>query len=123
MENKKVANVYHAFHGIKLALRGRIGLRADLIDYEHSWLYRQGAGIEHLEELFRQGNFVGICMDAYRKDKWKELGRVCLAQGDSDAAAAAWQKGIEVARTNGDKQAEKEMTVFLRRELKSQSGN
>ena len=31
------------------------------------------------------------------------------------AAAEAWRQGIEQARENGDKQAEKEMTVFLRR--------
>jgi len=34
IENKRVANLHHAFYGIRLALRGRIGLRADLIDYE-----------------------------------------------------------------------------------------
>jgi hypothetical protein len=35
--------------------------------------------------------------------------------GEKEAAAAAWRKGIEVAAANGDKQAEKEMNVFLRR--------
>lgn len=34
IENKRVSNIEHAFHGVKLALRGRIGLRADLIDYD-----------------------------------------------------------------------------------------
>jgi MoxR-like ATPase len=34
IENKKVANLKHAFYGIRLSLRGRIGLRADLIDFE-----------------------------------------------------------------------------------------
>lgn len=34
IENKKIANLEHAFHGIRLSLRGRIGLRADLIDFE-----------------------------------------------------------------------------------------
>lgn len=46
---------------------------------------------------------------------WKELGRVRQKLGANEAAAAAWAKGIEVARANGDKQAEKEMNVFLRR--------
>jgi len=46
---------------------------------------------------------------------WKELGRVRRQLGDSESAAAAWRTGIEVARANGDKQAEKEMNVFLRR--------
>ncbi|WP_312237011.1 hypothetical protein [Stenotrophomonas sp.] len=46
---------------------------------------------------------------------WKLLGKAWLAAGDAHAAARAWQQGIEVARRNGDKQAEKEMTVFKRR--------
>ena len=46
---------------------------------------------------------------------WKELGRVRNLAGDRQSAEAAWRQGIEVARENGDKQAEKEMTVFLKR--------
>lgn len=46
---------------------------------------------------------------------WKELGRLRLQGGDAAGAADAWRQGIEHARNNGDKQAEKEMTVFLRR--------
>ncbi|HEY95448.1 MAG TPA: hypothetical protein G4O15_10990 [Dehalococcoidia bacterium] len=34
IENKRVANLEHTFYGIRLSLRGRIGLRADLIDFE-----------------------------------------------------------------------------------------
>ncbi|MGD8359019.1 MAG: tetratricopeptide repeat protein [Lysobacterales bacterium] len=46
---------------------------------------------------------------------WKELGRARQQAGDESGAAEAWRQGIETARSNGDKQAEKEMTVFLRR--------
>ncbi len=46
---------------------------------------------------------------------WKLLGKACLAAGDAAAAAAAWRSGILVAARRGDKQAEKEMGVFLRR--------
>ena len=46
---------------------------------------------------------------------WKLLGKACLAAGDETAAAAAWRSGIAAANQRGDKQAEKEMTVFLRR--------
>ena len=46
---------------------------------------------------------------------WKELGKVRQQNGDSSGAAQAWQEGIRQARANGDKQAEKEMTVFLKR--------
>ena len=48
---------------------------------------------------------------------WKELGRVRQQNGDAAGAAEAWRTGIEKARENGDKQAEKEMTVFLKRVL------
>ncbi len=46
---------------------------------------------------------------------WKLLGKACQAAGDHEAAAAAWESGIAAARARGDKQAEKEMGVFLRR--------
>lgn len=50
---------------------------------------------------------------------WKLLGKARLAAGDPAAAAQAWRQGIEVAHTNGDTQAEKEMSVFLRRAIKA----
>jgi len=46
---------------------------------------------------------------------WKEWGKVLLNLENKEAAKTAWEKGSEVARSNGDKQAEKEMAVFLRR--------
>lgn len=46
---------------------------------------------------------------------WKLLGKAHLALGDFAAARAAWQQGISAAQGKGDKQAEKEMSVFLRR--------
>lgn len=51
---------------------------------------------------------------------WKLLGKACLASGDEAAAADAWRSGIAAAAQRGDKQAEKEMGVFLRRLEKSQ---
>lgn len=50
---------------------------------------------------------------------WKELGQVHRTLGQNETALTAWRKGIEVARANGDKQAEKEMGVFVRRLLKA----
>ncbi len=50
-----------------------------------------------------------------RSMAWQELGRAQLASGDEDGARTAWKKGIAVADSNGDKQAEKVMTVWLRR--------
>ncbi|MEP7187330.1 MAG: tetratricopeptide repeat protein [Rhodanobacter sp.] len=46
---------------------------------------------------------------------WKLLGKACLDAGKPQAAADAWRRGIEAAVRRGDKQAEKEMSVFLRR--------
>ncbi len=46
---------------------------------------------------------------------WKLLGKALLAAGREDEAAAAWRSGIAAAEARGDKQAAKEMGVFLRR--------
>lgn len=46
---------------------------------------------------------------------WKLLGKALLATNDLTGAAEAWRQGIAAAQMRGDKQAEKEMTVFLRR--------
>ncbi|MFC5436153.1 tetratricopeptide repeat protein [Rhodanobacter umsongensis] len=51
---------------------------------------------------------------------WNLLGKACLAAGQPLAAAEAWRSGIAIAARRGDKQAEKEMTVFLRRLEKTQ---
>jgi len=53
---------------------------------------------------------------------WKELGQVHRAIGQNQSALAAFRKGIEVARTHGDKQAEKEMAVFVKRLLRAEGG-
>lgn len=46
---------------------------------------------------------------------WKTLGRVLADGGEVRAAIAAYRDGIAAAHKRGDKQAEKEMVVFLRR--------
>ncbi len=46
---------------------------------------------------------------------WKVYGKALTAAGRDDDAAKAYQKGIEAATRNGDIQAAKEMSVFLRR--------
>ncbi len=46
---------------------------------------------------------------------WKLLGKAHAALGAAEAARSAWQQGVDAARRHGDKQAEKEMTVFLRK--------
>jgi len=46
---------------------------------------------------------------------WKLLGKALAQGGDAAGAAAAYRDGIDAAGRKGDKQAAKEMTVFLRR--------
>lgn len=46
---------------------------------------------------------------------WKLLGKASAANGDAEAAAAAWRRGIAIAERRGDVQAAKEMRVFLKR--------
>jgi len=53
---------------------------------------------------------------------WKLLGKALAAAGDPAAAAEAWREGIAAAETQGDRQAAKEMTVFLKR-LERRQGN
>lgn len=45
----------------------------------------------------------------------KMLGKALEAAGERAAAADAYRQGIAVAARRGDRQAEKEMRVFLRR--------
>ena len=46
---------------------------------------------------------------------WKLLGKMLVETGDLTAAIDAYRTGIAVAERKGDKQAAKEMQVFLRR--------
>lgn len=53
---------------------------------------------------------------------WKALGRSLVDAGRADEAIDAYRRGIEAARTKGDRQAEKEMTVFMKRLEKAARG-
>jgi tetratricopeptide (TPR) repeat protein len=53
--------------------------------------------------------------DALYSAAWKALGRSLQESGAPAEAIEAYRRGIEAARAKGDKQAEKEMTVFMRR--------
>ena len=56
-----------------------------------------------------------VTFDPSYSAAWKLLGKACLALDDKPGAAEAWHQGIAAAQARGDKQAEKEMGVFLRR--------
>ena len=74
-----------------------------------SWL-DEGNGAEAALHL-------GKCveLDPKYSAAWKLLGKAYQAQGDAAGARRAWEQGLEAARAHGDKQAEKEMTVFLKK--------
>lgn len=54
-------------------------------------------------------------LDPDRTSAWQELGKALEANGEAEVAHEVWAHGIEVARANGDKQAEKVMGVWLKR--------
>ena len=69
--------------------------------------------LEHLREA--------LARDPLYSAAWKALGRV-LSELDRPAEALeAYRKGIDAAAKKGDRQAQKEMTVFARR-LEKQLG-
>jgi predicted Zn-dependent protease len=56
-----------------------------------------------------------VARDPHYSAAWKALGRALADDGREDEAYGAWMQGIVAAHARGDKQAEKEMTVFARR--------
>jgi len=82
-------------------------------------LLRFGLGKSYLDakDLPRASENLQRCVafDPSYSAAWKLLGQALNSNGNADAARHAWQQGIAAAQAKGDKQAEKEMTVFLRR--------
>jgi predicted Zn-dependent protease len=62
-----------------------------------------------------------VARDPAYSAAWKLLGRALAGAGHADEALQAYERGIAVAESRGDKQAAKEMTVFARR-LRKQAG-
>lgn len=82
-------------------------------------LLRYSLGLEHAKagELEKA---VGYFRDAVERDAsysaaWKALARALQESQKNEEALEAYRRGIEAARAKGDRQAEKEMTVFMRR--------
>ncbi len=81
---------------LRLSLAGALQQNGDL-----------DASLIHLNSAVQQ--------DPQYTAAWKALGKLQLELGDRDGARQAWQQGIEIAQQRGDKQAQKEMQVFLKR--------
>jgi cytochrome c-type biogenesis protein CcmH/NrfG len=56
-----------------------------------------------------------VVLDPEYSAGWKLLGKARTALGEFASARQAYELGIAAAVRRGDKQAEKEMRVFLRR--------
>jgi len=87
-------------------------------------LLRYSLGAEYLKAGERERGIAelreAVARDPRYSAAWKALGHALAGAGREDEALAAWMQGIEAARVKGDKQAEKEMTVFARRIRKRQ---
>jgi Tfp pilus assembly protein PilF len=82
-------------------------------------LLRFGLGMEYLKarDPARAAEHLRTAVehDPGYSAAWKLLGRALAEAGNRDGAITAYRNGIEAAARKGDKQAAKEMTVFLRR--------
>jgi len=56
-----------------------------------------------------------VALDASYTAGWKILGQARAAAGDRPGALESYRRGIAVADAHGDRQAAKEMQVFVRR--------
>jgi predicted Zn-dependent protease len=64
-----------------------------------------------------------VAQDPKYTAAWKLYGKALAAAGREAEALAAYREGIAVAHAKGDKQAEKEMTVFARRIERAQAAD
>ena len=99
---------------------GRIGsLLAMLERGQDSALLRFSLGSDYLgadEHILAAEHLQrAVELDPNYSAAWKLLGKAHAVQNRTAEAIDAYRKGIEVATANGDRQAAKEMTVFLRR--------
>ena len=82
-------------------------------------LLRYSLGLEYLKmengekaiTFFRDA----VARDAGYSAAWRALGKALEAAGQAAEALDAYRKGIAASQKKGDKQVEKEMTVFARR--------
>lgn len=90
-----------------------------LADGQDNALLRYGLG----NEYFKEGDVAmaaehlarAVQLDKGYSAAWKLYGKVLVELGRASQAVAVYEKGIEAAEAKGDKQAVKEMQVFLKR--------
>ena len=76
-----------------------------------------GKGYLDAAEFAQAAEHLQRCVefDAQYSAAWKLLGQALNKQGLHDEARTAWKQGLRVAEEKGDKQAGKEISVFLKR--------
>src|ERR671931_2873961 len=89
-------------------------------------LLRYSLGLEYAKagDAARAAQYL---RDAVERDPlysaaWKALGKALADATKNEEAREAYRRGIEAARKKGDRQAEKEMTVFMKRLEKAGRG-
>ena len=89
-----------------------------LLRFSLGMAYSHAEKTEKAIEYFRDA----VARDPAYSAAWRALGKALESAGQSAEALAAYRSGIAAARQKGDKQAEKEMTVFARRIEKKAAG-
>jgi len=88
-------------------------------------LLRFGLGSEYLkaDDAATAVTHLSRCteLDPGYSAAWKLLGKALAAMRRDDDALAAWREGIAAAQRKGDKQAMREMQVFVQRLAKQRS--
>ncbi|OGI37422.1 MAG: hypothetical protein A2V91_04215 [Candidatus Muproteobacteria bacterium RBG_16_64_10] len=96
-------------------------LEAMLAGGQDNALLRFSLGSEHLKakQLDQAIEHFRKCLQRESKYSaaWKLLGQALTEAGQSEEAVKVYEEGMRVAEAKGDKQAVKEMGVFLRRLL------
>lgn len=99
-------------------------LEAMLASGEESALLRFSLGNAYIEsqpEIAITHFKRAVEIDQQYSAAWKLLGKAQTGAGDSSGAIETYRRGIDVAEARGDKQAAREMGVFLKRLTKTQS--
>jgi Tfp pilus assembly protein PilF len=89
-----------------------------LLRYSLGMAHMQAGDASKAVAYFRET----VQRDAGYSAAWRALGKALEAAGDIPGALATYRDGIAAAHRKGDKQAEKEMTVFARRLEKKVAG-
>jgi tetratricopeptide (TPR) repeat protein len=82
-----------------------------LLRYSLGLEYAKAGERERALEFLREA----VRRDALYSAAWKALGKLLAEMNRPADALEAYRQGIEAAKKKGDRQAEKEMTVFARR--------